>query len=112
MVAQRQTGAAPAVRAVAEALPFGDGAFEAAMTVLSDHHWTDRTRGFAEMRRVASGAVLVYTWDLVAPMAFGLTRDYLPSFAKLEQGRFDPAGIARQLGNAHIEDVPVPRDCI
>lgn len=31
MVAQRQAGAAPQVRAVAEALPFGDGAFGAAM---------------------------------------------------------------------------------
>ena len=44
MLAQRPIGAAPAVQASAEALPFADGAFDAAMAVLSDHHWPDRAR--------------------------------------------------------------------
>ena len=38
MLAQRPVGAAPAVQASAEALPFADGAFDAAMAILSDHH--------------------------------------------------------------------------
>jgi Methyltransferase domain len=42
MVGQRLPGAAPAVRAHAEALPFGDGTFGAAMAVLTVHHWADR----------------------------------------------------------------------
>src|SRR5437868_3716195 len=49
MLAQRPAGSAPAVRAVAERLPFPGDAFDAAMGVLTVHHWTDRDRGLAEM---------------------------------------------------------------
>src|SRR6059058_1490772 len=38
MRAQRPPDAAPCVAGRAEALPFADGAFDAAMAVLSDHH--------------------------------------------------------------------------
>src|SRR4029453_17143388 len=53
MIAQRQKGSAPVVRAFAEELPFEDGSFDAAMAVLSDHHWGDHERGLAELRRGA-----------------------------------------------------------
>src|SRR5204863_9890989 len=53
MRAQRPPGAAPCVAATAEALPFPDAAFDAAMAVLSDHHWTDPVAGLREMARVA-----------------------------------------------------------
>lgn len=43
-LSQRPAGPAPAVRAVAEVLPFRDGAFGAAMGVLTVHHWGDRAR--------------------------------------------------------------------
>src|ERR1700681_1639490 len=39
MVAQRPVGAAPVVHAVAERLPFPAGAFDAAIAVLTIHHW-------------------------------------------------------------------------
>jgi len=58
MIAQRPRDAAPAVRAVAEALPFRGGTFDAALGVLTVHHWADRDRGLAEMRRVAGRVVL------------------------------------------------------
>src|SRR2546429_9424317 len=45
MIGQRATDAAPCVQAVAEALPFGDGAFEAVMAVLTVHHWPEPERG-------------------------------------------------------------------
>ena len=79
MRAQRPPGAAPCIDARAEALPFGDGAFDAAMAVLSDHHWEDRPAGLRELRRVARRAV-VFQWDPAFAGAFWLTRDYLPSF--------------------------------
>jgi SAM-dependent methyltransferase len=53
MLAQRPPNAAPAVRATAEALPLPDGGADAAMAVLSDHHWSDRAAGLRELRRVA-----------------------------------------------------------
>src|SRR5919197_794442 len=61
MVAQRPPGAAPVVRPVAEDLPFHDGSFDAAMAVLSDHHWRDAVAGLREMARVAR-RVVVFQW--------------------------------------------------
>ena len=55
MIAQRPADAAPAIQASAEALPFEDGAFDAAMAVLTLHHWTDWRAGVEELRRVEIG---------------------------------------------------------
>jgi SAM-dependent methyltransferase len=62
MIAQRPPDAAPAVQAVAEALPFEDGSFDAAMAVLTLHHWSDWRAGIEELRRVAR-RVVVFSWD-------------------------------------------------
>jgi SAM-dependent methyltransferase len=86
MRSQRPPGAAPAVDAAAEALPFADGSFDAAMAVLSDHHWTDHDRGLAEMRRVARRRVL-YTWEPRTAREGWVVRDYFPGFT-----RFPPPG--------------------
>src|SRR5436853_5377295 len=53
MIAQRPAGAAPAVRAAAERLPFPDDSFDAAMAIITLHHWEDVDAGLREMRRVA-----------------------------------------------------------
>ena len=58
MIRQRAAGAAPAIQASAEALPFRDGSFDAALALLTLHHWTDWRRGLDEMRRVADRVVL------------------------------------------------------
>ncbi|MFE7213365.1 class I SAM-dependent methyltransferase [Streptomyces sp. NPDC057611] len=50
------------VKAAAEALPFTDGSFEAAMAIMTVHHWPDLHRGLSELRRVADRQV-VFTWD-------------------------------------------------
>ena len=59
MISQRRPGAAPAVRAVAEALPFGDQTFEASLAILTLHHWADVAGGLLELRRVASRQVVL-----------------------------------------------------
>jgi ubiquinone/menaquinone biosynthesis C-methylase UbiE len=61
MLAQRPPGSALVVQASAEALPFPDRHFDAAMAVLTIHHWSDQARGLAEMRRVARGPVAILT---------------------------------------------------
>src|SRR5205085_7619460 len=63
MIAQRPPGAAPVVQASAEQLPFADGSFDAAMAVLTIHHWGDVARGLAEMTRVAARRVVIATFD-------------------------------------------------
>lgn len=112
MIAQRPAGAAPVMQATAEALPFPDGAFDAAMTVLSDHHWADRAGGLRELRRVARQRVVVLTFDSAMWDCSWLTRDYVGRPPSLTQGPGMPIGeIAAHLGGARIETVPIPYDC-
>ena len=47
MIRQRPDDAAVVVQAVAEDLPFGDGAFDASMAILTVHHWDDAPQGVA-----------------------------------------------------------------
>ena len=77
MLAQRAVGAAPAIRAVAERLPFRTRAFDAAMAIFTIHHWSDVRQGLVEMRRVAKQRLIILTWeqavDLIAILWAPLT---------------------------------------
>ena len=57
MRAQRPGQLPEAVDATAEALPFADGSFDAAMTTFSVHQWQDLAAGLGELRRVTRGSV-------------------------------------------------------
>ena len=111
MIAQRPEGAAPVVRASAEDLPFGDHSFDAAMVVLSDHHWRDHDRGLAELQRVARRVVL-FTWDPATVHDFWLVSDYLPRFEDLIPEGFRIQQTIEALGGVRLEAVPVPHDCV
>ena len=111
MLAQRPPGAAPAVQGTAEELPFGDESFDAAMAVLSLHHWTDRARGLAEMRRVARGPVVIFLRDPEAAEPWWLYH-YFPATARLVASRETPLDeVARTLGALDVVPVPIPADC-
>jgi SAM-dependent methyltransferase len=110
MLEQRPPGAALAVRGVAEALPFVDGAFDAAMAVLTVHHWTDLEAGLAELRRVARRQV-VLTFDPSALGDLWLVRDYLPEIAALDAERLPSTDrVVAALGDVEVRSLPVPRD--
>jgi SAM-dependent methyltransferase len=116
MVAQRPPGAAPVVQGWAEALPFADASFDAVMAVLSDHHWTDRRRGLAELRRVARGRVVLFNANPGEADLFWLTAEYLPEFLDLIAPRYREPGawhdsLREVLGAAELTPVPVPFDC-
>jgi SAM-dependent methyltransferase len=110
MIAQRPEGAAPVVRAFAEELPFEDGSFDAAMAVLSDHHWSDHERGLAEMRRVARRVVL-FTWEPASARDTWVVRDYFPCFEDLIPDGYELAMTVERLGGGRVEVVPIPHDC-
>ena len=111
MIAQRPPGSAPAVRARAEELPFGDRAFDVAMAVLTLHHWQDKARGLSELRRVAK-RTLVLTFDPAIEHSFWLVRDYLPEISKLDWGPMPgPEQVAEATGARRIEVVPIRHDC-
>jgi SAM-dependent methyltransferase len=112
MIAQRPPGAAPAVQGVAEALPFDDVSFDAALATMTLHHWNDVWRGLAELRRVARDRVVILTWDPAVAGASWLIADYLPELLELDLFRFpEAAAISSALGGAEVWPVPIPRDC-
>ena len=113
MIRQRPAGAAPAVQGVAERLPLADGSVDAALAVLTVHHWADRAAGLAELARVARRRVVVLTWDPARGDAFWLTAEYLPEIVALDAGRFPSLGdFERALGPIDARVLPVPDDCV
>jgi SAM-dependent methyltransferase len=112
MIAQRPPDAAPVVRAEAEQLPFADDSFDAAMAILTIHHWRDVPRGLAEMTRVARKRVVVVTYDPEINTEMWIIRDYLPEM-RAERERWLPpaARVLSELPGARVEPIPVPRDC-
>jgi SAM-dependent methyltransferase len=108
MRAQRPPDAARCLAADAGSLPFASQSFDAAMSVLSDHHWPDPVAGLREMRRVAR-RVVVFQFDTTRHHEFWLTRDYLTEFADLVRG---PTLTERaEAIGARVEPVPIPWDC-
>lgn len=101
MIAHRAPGAAPAVRAAAEALPFEDAAFDAAMVVFSDHHWNDRERALGELARVTRDRVVLVNADPARAEKFWMTREYLPGFVRLIPERYRAPGA----WTAEVEDL-------
>jgi SAM-dependent methyltransferase len=111
MIAQRRPGSAPVVQASALHLPFPDGAFAAALAVLTVHHWPDRARGLAELARVARERVVLLTWDPATP-SFWLVDDYFPEIWALDRPIFPTlAELERRLGPIETRPIPVPHDC-
>ncbi|MEN8161023.1 MAG: methyltransferase domain-containing protein, partial [Myxococcota bacterium] len=111
MVRQRDVGAAPAVRAVARALPFRDASFDASLAVLTIHHWPELERGLREMVRVASQRVVVLTHDPELP-GFWL-EDYFPEMFREIRRILPPLDRVRcALGRTETIAVEVPRDCV
>ncbi len=116
MIDQRPAGAAAAIQASAEALPFADDSFDAAMAIFSDHHWTDRDAGLRELRRVARRRVVIVNADPGDAERFWLTTDHLPGFLRLIPARHRTPGaweadLTHVLGPLRRIPLPIPHDC-
>jgi SAM-dependent methyltransferase len=110
MIRQRAATSAPAIQGHAEALPFADDSFDAAMAVLTIHHWTDKLKGLAEMRRVARGPVVLLTFD---PAHRFWLNDYVPELAALDDVIMPKlTDYEAWLGPVEITPVPIPHDCL
>jgi len=94
------------VQGVAEALPFPDRSFDAAMAVLTIHHWPDWRRGVAEMHRVARDRVVILTFDPRCTHTLWLVSEYLPEIGDMDAGRFP---LPEELGD--VRAIEVPWDC-
>jgi SAM-dependent methyltransferase len=111
MIGQRKGRPAPAVRGVAEALPFPECAFDAALAFLTVHHWSDLATGLAELRRVSRRQV-VFLFESSVTGGFWAI-EYFPEALDVPTER-DAPGVDR-LGSLldvrEVRPVPVPFDC-
>ena len=111
MIRQRPPGAAPVVQASASQLPFQDQSFDAALALLTVHHWPHREQGLAEMRRVARERVVIFTWD-PEHSGFWLVQQYFPEILEMDRPAFPSLReIESIIGPAVSSVVPVPADC-
>lgn len=113
MTAQRSRDLAPAIRASAGSIPLRNRSVDAAMAILSVHHWDEECeQGVRELRRVARGPVVILTYDATVSAEMWLMADYLPEVAALDRQIFPPPQqLADWLsGYVRIDDVPIPRN--
>lgn len=113
MIGQRPSGSAPVLRAAAEHLPLRDDCADAALAVLTIHHWSDLEAGLAEMHRVARQRLVFLTWDAdLIGERFWLLSEYLPAARKADAELAVPLDrLVRLLDDPVIRPVPVPHDC-
>jgi SAM-dependent methyltransferase len=113
MRAQRPAHLTRAIDATAEALPFADGSFDAAMATITVHQWTDTDAGLREMRRVSRGPVVVLTFDGDALDTLWLA-SYVPEFLIVEARRYPAIDHIRSVlgATSTVADVAIPIDCV
>ncbi|WP_342629664.1 class I SAM-dependent methyltransferase [Nguyenibacter vanlangensis] len=112
MRAQRPADLPVAIDAVAEALPFADGTFDASIATFTVHQWRDLRAGLAEMRRVTCGPAMILTCD-PAVLHRSWLAAYAPDMIAVEARRYPNIDmLAAGLGpNTQIISVPIPFDC-
>jgi SAM-dependent methyltransferase len=112
MIAQRPLDSAPVIQAEAESLPFQADSFDAALALLTVHHWKDLAAGLAELRRVARDRVVLLTVDPEALRELWMNRDYWPEMSERESRRMPSMReFEANLPALTSTAVPVPRDC-
>ncbi|MCB1481748.1 MAG: class I SAM-dependent methyltransferase [Rhodobiaceae bacterium] len=110
MIAQRPPSDATVLQGSAEDLPFDDKSFDAAMAVLTIHHWSDKAKGVAEMRRVTRGKLVFLTYD-PSFRDFWLL-EYFPALITLDEGQMPKmADYETWLGDVSVSPAPIPHDC-
>jgi hypothetical protein len=111
MIRQRSSGAAAAVQASAESLPFLYRTIDAALAVLTLHNWNDWRRGLDEMRRVADRLV-IFTFEPREMNRLWLTDSYFPEMAGLVRGQCPSIDdVVAYLGDCSVDHVAIPHDC-
>jgi len=112
MLAQRPTGAAPSVAAIAEAIPFRDEHFDVSTCLLTIHHWTDWRGGLAEVKRVTHQRIVIVTADIFDEDATFWPKEYFPAIAAWDREHMQPIDdLLSALWPARVDVLPVPSDC-
>ncbi len=111
MIAQREEKPNTVVyQASAESLPFNSNSHDAALAILTIHHWENWKKGLSEAYRVARDKIVLLTW-LGMPQKFWLY-DYIPELSSVDKDLFPSLeDITSILGQVQVINVPIPHDC-
>ncbi|MBS1594037.1 MAG: class I SAM-dependent methyltransferase [Bacteroidetes bacterium] len=103
----------PAINGRADTLPFDDNSFDAAMALVTVHHWPDIGAGLREIRRVTRGKILLMTFDPDALDKFWNVH-YFPQLIEVERARYPTIKtLADYLeGSCEVISIPIPFDCV
>jgi SAM-dependent methyltransferase len=111
MIRQRAGSRYPVVQGIAESMPFPSRSFDAALAVLTVHHWSNRAAGLAELCRVSRRRVVV-SFDPEVHNRLWLM-DYIPELARLESLRAPSIGeLVEKINGTVVTMLPVPCDCV
>jgi len=98
------------VQGEAECLLFPDARFDAAMAILTVHHWQDLMRGLMELKRVA-GRQVIFTWDPDHDRRLWIATEYVPAIIAMEAGRFATVSRIVEMLDAHtVHRFEIPHD--
>jgi SAM-dependent methyltransferase len=112
MIAQRAADAAPVIQTTAEDLPLADQSVDAAMAILTVHHWPNVEAGLRELTRVVRERIVIVTMEVAVIAQQWVVRDYLPELLGQHAARFPTIErLCELLPNAKPEVLPVPREC-
>lgn len=112
MIRQRPKGSHPVQQASAESLPFKNGCFSHAMTILSMHHWENRKQAFSEIKRVVRQRFITLTWNPDADK-YWLTRDYFPEIHDIDKSIFPALSeLEQSFKGIRFYSLPIPAECI
>lgn len=110
MIAQRPSDAAPVLQASVEELPLADQTVDAAMAILTLHHWDSVEAGLSELLRVVRKRIALVTMD--NSLDLWIVQDYLPELLGKHAARFPDIDHLRELlPHPEVRVLPVPRDC-
>lgn len=112
MIAQRPPDAAPVIQVPVEQLPLADQTVDAAMAILTLHHWENVQTGLRELVRVVRDRLVLVTMDVGVLGELWIVRDYLPEMIDQHAALFPTIDRLRDLlPNARVEVLSVPREC-
>ena len=106
-------GKIPAINAKADSLPFDDRSFDAAMAMVTVHHWPDIEKGISEIRRVTKKRIVIMTFDPDALDDFWNV-NYFPQLIEIERARYPSITRLQKALSAKTEviKIPIPLDCV
>jgi SAM-dependent methyltransferase len=112
MRAQRPAGR-PAIRGIAESIPVDDASVDAAMAMVTIHHWTNMAQGISEMKRVSRKRVVIMTFDPDRLDDFW-NAHYFKEVIEVERSRYPTIDTITHLlgGQCRVQPVPIPLDCV